>query len=86
MTGLVLITLVFRKYGKVDDVCIPSKKNKQGNRFGFVRINNVLDAKFMESNLATTLIGNQKLQVNIPLFARDSQKWTNGDNGRPTQL
>lgn len=61
---------VFNRYGKVREVYIPPRRNKDGDRFGFVRLSKVNDAKAMEVRLNTILIGNQKLPVNIPRYGR----------------
>lgn len=65
---------IFAKYESVSDVYIPPRKNKQGCGFGFVRFFNITKAKIMEAKLSTILIGNQKLQVNIPKFDKGYQK------------
>lgn len=65
---------VFNRYGKVGDVYISARKNKQGNDFGFVRFLYVPNIKYLEGQLATILIGNQKLWVNIPKYNRGIQK------------
>lgn len=56
------------------DVHIPTKKTRQGKRFGFVRFANVQNIKVLESQLDAILIGNMKLKANIPLYDKDKQK------------
>lgn len=65
---------VFMKYDRVVDVYIPPRNNKQGLHFGFVRFINVQDAKRLEAMLDTILIGNQKMQVKIPMFEKGSSE------------
>lgn len=36
---------MFKYHGEVIDVFIPTKKNKEGKRFGFMRYSNMTDAK-----------------------------------------
>lgn len=57
----------------VEEVYIPPRKEKLGNRFGFVRFLNVQKLKEHEEMLNWILIGNQKLSVNIPKYDRDGK-------------
>ncbi|GJR57152.1 nucleotide-binding alpha-beta plait domain-containing protein [Tanacetum coccineum] len=60
------------KYGHVVDSFIPSKRSKEGKRFGFVRFINVFSAERLVGNLCTIWIGRCKLQANIARFDRSS--------------
>lgn len=47
---------VFQRYGKVIEVFIPARKDKLGNRFGFVRFLEVSNVKDLEARLNWILI------------------------------
>ncbi|GKV26308.1 hypothetical protein SLEP1_g35639 [Rubroshorea leprosula] len=55
----------FQRYGKVVDVFIPSKRDKRGKRFGFVRMAGVKNEFQMEGQLNTMWIGTYKIKVRI---------------------
>ncbi|GKV12576.1 hypothetical protein SLEP1_g23702 [Rubroshorea leprosula] len=55
----------FRMYGKAVDVYIPSKRDKRGKRFGFVRMAGVKNEIQMERQLNMMWIGSYKLKVKI---------------------
>ncbi|GLU06855.1 hypothetical protein SLE2022_238450 [Rubroshorea leprosula] len=55
----------FQLYGKVVDVFIPSKRDKRGKRFGFVRMAGVKNEFQMEGQLNTMWIGSYKIKVRI---------------------
>ncbi|GJT17383.1 putative RNA-directed DNA polymerase, eukaryota, reverse transcriptase zinc-binding domain protein [Tanacetum coccineum] len=57
-------------YGHVVDSFIPSKRAKNGKRFGFVRFINVFNAERLVNNLCTVWIDRHKLQANIARFQR----------------
>ncbi|KAJ0776316.1 putative RNA recognition motif domain, nucleotide-binding alpha-beta plait domain superfamily [Helianthus annuus] len=59
-------------FGEVAGVYIAKKKDKDGNRFGFVSFNNVRDAKELERALNGTKMGDSKLKVNIARFATEN--------------
>lgn len=58
---------VFRKYGRIDEVVIPYKKDKKGRRFGFARFFGVRDPTLFATRLDNIIIGN-KIFVNLPRF------------------
>lgn len=62
---------IFLKYGDVNEVVIPNKRDKRGQRFGFVRFANVRDPATFAVKLDNIIIGRQKLFVNISRFQRD---------------
>ncbi|KAH1052733.1 hypothetical protein GYH30_022169 [Glycine max] len=69
---------IFQKWGKVWEVFIPKYKNKEGQRFGFVRFKNVQDERKLELQLdANIYIGSMKLFVNKPRYDRGKR----GDGG-----
>ncbi|GLU07239.1 hypothetical protein SLE2022_242030 [Rubroshorea leprosula] len=55
----------FRMYGKAVDVYIPSKRDKRGKRFGFVRMAGVKNEMQMERQLNTMWISWYKMKVKI---------------------
>nr|GEW12125.1 RNA-directed DNA polymerase, eukaryota, reverse transcriptase zinc-binding domain protein [Tanacetum cinerariifolium] len=57
-------------YRHVVDSFIPSKRAKNGKRFGFVRFINVFNAERLVNNLCTVWIDRYKLQANIARFQR----------------
>ncbi|GLT45333.1 hypothetical protein SLA2020_191700 [Shorea laevis] len=61
----------FQMYGKVVDVYIPSKRDKRGKRFGFVRLTGVNNEIQMEKRLNEIWIGSYKMRVKI---AKDKQR------------
>ncbi|GKV49313.1 hypothetical protein SLEP1_g56069 [Rubroshorea leprosula] len=55
----------FQMYGKVVDVYIPSKRDKRGKRYGFVRLSGVKNEIQMERRLNEIWIGPYKMRVKI---------------------
>lgn len=84
--GNELMWKVFNLYGKVTDVYIPPKRNKDGDNFGFVRFANLQDSRAMEAQLDSILIGNQKPSVNIPRYERGFQKQRMPINNQPNRV
>ncbi|KAK6141203.1 hypothetical protein DH2020_025055 [Rehmannia glutinosa] len=62
-----------KKFGKVEDIFIPKKKDRRGKSFGFVRFLGVLQPQQLESKLNQIWLGSYKLRVNIPRFNRESR-------------
>ncbi|GLT51099.1 hypothetical protein SLA2020_245360 [Shorea laevis] len=63
----------FQMYGKVVDVYLPSKRDKRGKRYGFVRLTGVKNEIQMERRLNEIWIGSYKMRVRI---ANDRQRKT----------
>ncbi|XP_058732793.1 uncharacterized protein LOC131604365 [Vicia villosa] len=61
---------VFMKMGEIDEVFIPSKRDKRGRRYGFARFFNVKDERLMATKLDNMFLDGRKLFVNIPRFKR----------------
>ncbi|CAL0321547.1 unnamed protein product [Lupinus luteus] len=61
---------VFSKWGSVGDVIIPYKKDKRGNRFGFVRFKQFDEDDKLLHALEQVWIGNYKLKITSPRFKR----------------
>ncbi|KAI5398482.1 hypothetical protein KIW84_064028 [Lathyrus oleraceus] len=66
---------VFSRFGEVDEVVIPLKKDIRGKRYGFVRFFNVIDSRRLACKLDNIFVENVKLQVNIPRFSRISKSF-----------
>jgi hypothetical protein len=62
----------FAKYGRVGEVFIPAKVDKQGKRFGFVKYRDVSDAKELLRCISNIWIDSFKLRVNLSKFSRRS--------------
>ncbi|KAJ0826228.1 putative RNA recognition motif domain, nucleotide-binding alpha-beta plait domain superfamily [Helianthus annuus] len=56
-------------FGEVAGAYVAKKKDKVGNRFGFISFSNVRDVKELERALNGTKMGNSKLKANIARFA-----------------
>ncbi|KAK7290434.1 hypothetical protein RIF29_04862 [Crotalaria pallida] len=65
-----IINSTFSRWGKVMDVFIPSKKNKEGNSFGFVRYKDIRDISYLEEKLAQIRWGMKKITLNVSKFGR----------------
>jgi len=63
---------VFDACGKVKDVFIPSKRNKEGKRFGFVRFFDEGSSEGLLLKLQQIQVHSAKLKVNLSRFERDS--------------
>ncbi|GJS62808.1 nucleotide-binding alpha-beta plait domain-containing protein [Tanacetum coccineum] len=59
-----------KQYGHVVDTFIPTKRSKNGKRFGFVRFINVFNEERLVNNLCTVWIDRFKLHANIARFHR----------------
>ncbi|GKV19346.1 hypothetical protein SLEP1_g29624 [Rubroshorea leprosula] len=60
----------FQNYGKVVDVFIPSKRDRRGKRFGFVRMLGEQDVKQLEERLNRIWIGSYKLRARVASVRR----------------
>nr|GEX57568.1 nucleotide-binding alpha-beta plait domain-containing protein [Tanacetum cinerariifolium] len=63
-----------KQYGHVVDSFIPSKRAKNGKRFGFVRFINVFSVEGLVNNLCTIWVGRLKLNANVARFNRENLK------------
>ncbi|KAI5434218.1 hypothetical protein KIW84_021184 [Lathyrus oleraceus] len=71
---------VFSRFGEVDEVVIPMKKDVRGKRYGFVRFFNVIDSRRLVCKLDNIFVEDVKLQVNIPRFSRNSKSIVSNRN------
>ncbi|KAJ0441099.1 putative RNA recognition motif domain, nucleotide-binding alpha-beta plait domain superfamily [Helianthus annuus] len=79
----------FKVFGEFVGVYIARKKDKVGNRFGFISFKNVRDVKDMERALSGTKMGSSKLKVNVARFASENLGLFDNDkekNGRPLDV
>ncbi|XP_020207011.1 uncharacterized protein LOC109792041 [Cajanus cajan] len=74
---------VFQSWGKVWEVFIANRRNRWGQRYGFVRFSGVENDKILEQQLDRIKIGNIKMHVNIPCYKKN--EWSNGNNGKNLQ-
>nr|GEX94357.1 nucleotide-binding alpha-beta plait domain-containing protein [Tanacetum cinerariifolium] len=63
-----------KQYGHVVYSFIPTKRMKDGKRFGFVRFINVFNVERLVNNLCTIWVGRLKLHANVARFKRDYMK------------
>jgi RNA recognition motif-containing protein len=64
---------IFARFGRVGEVYIPSKKDKWGRGFGFVKFFEVENAERLESRLGEVWCGTYKLRINLSRFGRKSK-------------
>ncbi|KAJ0582905.1 putative RNA-directed DNA polymerase [Helianthus annuus] len=60
------------RFGDITGTFIAKKRDKFGNRFGFVSFKNVRDRQELEKNLGGVKLGDCKLKVNIARFALEN--------------
>jgi hypothetical protein len=63
----------------VVDIFIPSKRNKLGKFFGFVRFKDVTDARTIEEHMRDTWFGTYKLWANVARFEKEGSSYSNFD-------
>ncbi|GAU18663.1 hypothetical protein TSUD_124960 [Trifolium subterraneum] len=61
---------VFAKYGRLGDVYIPSKVDKWGKKFAFVKFREVKEEGVLSQNLKDVWLGSFKLRINKSRFER----------------
>ncbi|GAU38294.1 hypothetical protein TSUD_157790 [Trifolium subterraneum] len=69
----------FARFGRVGDVYIPPRVDKQGKRFGFVKFREVGDAVQLLRSLSNIWIGSFKLRINLSKFQRINDQEQKGD-------
>jgi len=62
---------IFEKCGKIKDVFLPLKRNKEGKRFGFVRFEDEDNGKELLAKLLKIRVQSFQLNVNISKFHRE---------------
>ncbi|XP_058775246.1 uncharacterized protein LOC131649501 [Vicia villosa] len=76
----------FKDMRDIDEVVIPSKRDKFGRRYGFVRFFNVEDEKLLGIKLDSLILEGRKLHANPPRFQRKEKEtaktfWKKGRGG-----
>ncbi|MCI42191.1 RNA recognition motif, partial [Trifolium medium] len=64
----------FARHGRVGEVYVPKKLDKQGRRFGFVKFREVRDGGEMLSRMGDIWLGTYKLRVNLSRFNREDNR------------
>jgi hypothetical protein len=72
----------FGRFGRVGEVYIPNKVDKQGQRFGFVKFGEVEDAVEMLRRISNIWVGSFKLRVNLPKFDRNMKPTTEKERNK----
>ncbi|CAK8568344.1 unnamed protein product [Lathyrus sativus] len=65
---------VFTEFGLVLEVYMPTRRDKRGKRFGFVRFRKVLDVRVLATKLDSIFILGKKIHVNLQRFVRGKDK------------
>lgn len=74
---------LFARFGRVGEVFVPSKRDKWGRRFGFVKYKEVFYEAELEERLHEVWWGNTKTKVNRARFGRE-EKEVEGVSSKPT--
>ncbi|MCI06753.1 RNA recognition motif, partial [Trifolium medium] len=62
----------FAHFGRVGEVYIPNKVDKQGHRFGFVKFRDVSDATDLLRRISNIWVDSFKLRVNLAKFRKNT--------------
>lgn len=62
--------LIFKDYGKIGKLSIPSKRDAKGRRFRFIRFVNVHEEKVFAIKLDNIFTEKRKIRANPPSFHR----------------
>ncbi|MCI13778.1 hypothetical protein A2U01_0034898, partial [Trifolium medium] len=62
----------FARFGRVGEVYIPNKVDKQGHRFGFVKFRDVSDATELLRRISNIWVDSFKLRVNLAKFRKNT--------------
>ncbi|MCI03981.1 transcription factor jungbrunnen 1-like, partial [Trifolium medium] len=73
-TQVVELWTLFAKHGRIGEVYIPQKRDKRGNRFGFVKFKDVKNLEALSERLEDVWLGSFKLRVNLSRFGRNSSR------------
>jgi hypothetical protein len=72
----------FAKFGRVGEVFIPAKVDKQGKKFGFVKFRDVKDEKELLRRISNIWIDSFKIRINLSKFTRRSEPTQKRDERR----
>jgi hypothetical protein len=70
---------LFAKYGRVGEIYIPKKRDRKGNRFGFVKFKEVKSVEALGDRLVDVWLGSFKLHVNLSRFGRKRRSVSPGN-------
>ncbi|KAK2410383.1 zinc finger CCCH domain-containing protein [Trifolium repens] len=76
----------FAHYGRVGDIYIPTKVDKRGRKFGFVKFLEVKDEEDLNWRLQEVWIDTFKLRVNRSRFSRNEVKRSEGNQAHEVRL
>jgi hypothetical protein len=65
---------MFARFGRVGEVYIPQKLDKQGHKFGFVKFKEVQDVEELNRRLGDIWMGTYHLRINPSRFGRNKKK------------
>jgi RNA recognition motif-containing protein len=71
---------LFAKHGRVGEVYVPNKRDKHGNRFGFVKFKEIKSIEALTARLEDVWMGTFRLRVNLSLFGRNKRR---ADSNQP---
>ncbi|KAK2389417.1 putative serine/arginine-rich splicing factor protein [Trifolium repens] len=72
---------LFAKHGRVGEVYVPKKRDRRGNRFGFVKFKDVKSIDALCDRLEDVWLGSFKVKVNLARFGRDRKEVTHQRKG-----
>ncbi|KAF5784658.1 putative RNA recognition motif domain, nucleotide-binding alpha-beta plait domain superfamily [Helianthus annuus] len=75
----------FSVFGEVVGVYVARKKDKKGNKFGFVSVKDVKDVSELEGRMKGAKMGTSKLFVNIAKFAVENSGYSAQSSARKAQ-
>lgn len=64
---------IFGEWGQVREIFIPTRRNKEGRRYGFERFSGVIAVNRLERQLDNLVIGGLKLHINVPKYERQNE-------------
>ncbi|KAF5821201.1 putative RNA recognition motif domain, nucleotide-binding alpha-beta plait domain superfamily [Helianthus annuus] len=76
----------FECYPNLEDAFVPKKKDRMGNKFGFIRLSNVARIHDWVQELAKIRIDGAVIGVKIALFNRDGSKRVGAGKGNATEV
>lgn len=73
---------LFKKYGDLVEVVIPTRKDKPGRMFGFARFVDMEDVRLLAVRLDNIFIGDIKIYADLPRFQREQNQFNIEDKKR----
>ncbi|KAJ0544053.1 putative RNA recognition motif domain, nucleotide-binding alpha-beta plait domain superfamily [Helianthus annuus] len=73
-------------FGEIAGTYVAKKRDKEGNRFGFVSFKNVRDKQELVKNLSGVKMGDCKLKVNIARYAVENSGGSNQTETKKTTI